>query len=247
MKRCILLILILASVSLYGQSVSSFDAVAVSTIFFDKVFGGQQNVIDSVIPMYKDTAICLYKVKYTNGRWCLVPSTMAFAPIVAFGTSDTCLDDTPEAYNNLIESYLTEINSFIQSNITLKNSYGRSLHQELSITVTNRDVGDEQGYGDSSTIENEMYFTSLNQETGVRIDTNMCVYPNPSDGVFGLSIVDDSIVSIDVYNSKGQQVYADDNVGSSTYMLNIKNFPSDIYIINARCRHKAYNRRIIKQ
>ena len=131
--------------------------------------------------------------------------------------------------------------------ITLKNSYGRSLHQELSITVTNRDIGDEQRYEGSSTIENEMYFSSLNQETGVRIDTNMCVYPNPSDGVFGLSIEGDSIVSIDVYNSKGQQVYTDDNVGHTTYMLNLKNFPSDVYIINARCRHKSYNRRIIKQ
>lgn len=113
MKKLILLVLIFACISLRGQNVSLSEAIAVSTTFMNKVYDNRLFVVETVDSLYKDTDICLYKVLFTNGEWCLVPSTKTVSPILAFDTSDVGDNEAPEAYNNLIEQYLTEINAYI--------------------------------------------------------------------------------------------------------------------------------------
>ena len=127
--------------------------------------------------------------------------------------------------------------------ITLKNSYGRKLHQELDITVTNRELATKP---DESEMTNEnMLFT--NPSNTIFEDSTLLVFPNPSKGIFELTLMSDSIMTINLYNSMGQYVYTDNNISSNHYKLNIYGFPSGYYIISIRGKQKEYTKTINKQ
>lgn len=128
--------------------------------------------------------------------------------------------------------------------ITLKNSYGRSLHQEIAITVLNREqaiISDPSDNSDSNIIPTTEHFNNYS------IDSNLRVQPNPSSGIFEISNLTDTIISLDVHNVMGQHLYTDDNIMSTKYTLNLSSFPNGNYIIFLRSRQKTYSTKIMKQ
>jgi len=56
------------------------------------------------------------------------------------------------------------------------------------------------------------------------------VYPNPSDGLFNLTLGDESIYTVKVYNMMGQKIYEKDNVVNQQ-LIDIKGYPKGIYYI----------------
>lgn len=56
------------------------------------------------------------------------------------------------------------------------------------------------------------------------------VYPNPSDGIFNLTLADDNIYSVNVYNMMGQKIYENDNV-INQQIIDLKEYPKGIYYI----------------
>lgn len=57
------------------------------------------------------------------------------------------------------------------------------------------------------------------------------VYPNPSDGIFTLSLADSKIYTVKVYNVLGQMVYEKDNVVNQL-VIDLKDQPRGIYYID---------------
>lgn len=127
--------------------------------------------------------------------------------------------------------------------ITLKNSYGRKLHQELAITVTNREQPNESNTPYTS--NDNMLYTNISHT--IIEDSAILVYPNPSNGIFEIALPSDSILTINLYNTMGQHVYTNNNISSCHYILNINDFPSGNYIIMIRSKQKEYTKKITKQ
>lgn len=111
-------LLMLACFSAWGQVVSSREAAIISLNFIQNSTGTNSR-ISSITPLYRDTTICLYKIRHENNKWCIIPSSMEFPPIIAYGWSD--IEDEPEAFESLIESYKEIIYSAIKSNHRSRN------------------------------------------------------------------------------------------------------------------------------
>lgn len=90
-----------------------------------------------------------------------------------------------------------------------------------------------------------MLFTNLSNT--ISEDSTLLVFPNPSNGFFELTLMSDSIMTINLYNSNGQHVYTDNNISSTHYKLNINGFPSGTYILSIRGKNKEYSKKITKQ
>lgn len=128
--------------------------------------------------------------------------------------------------------------------ITLKNSYGRSLHQELSITILNRgDTNNSIASTNLGTIDN--YTNSIDMATKQNTSSELRAFPNPSTGLFSIETVTDSIISVNVYNAMGQHVYTDDNIISQRYSLNMMTYPKGNYIIAIQSKKQLYFEKII--
>lgn len=56
------------------------------------------------------------------------------------------------------------------------------------------------------------------------------VYPNPSDGLFNLTLADNSVYSVKVYNMMGQKIYEKENVVNQQ-LIDIKGNPKGVYYI----------------
>lgn len=131
--------------------------------------------------------------------------------------------------------------------ITLKNSYGRKLHQEIAITVTNRLNSQDSNENSTDTILSKKAYHTKTTTSSYNSTQSLCVTPNPSNDVFNISVTTDTIIGICVYNTYGHQVYSDDNILQSTYRLNLLAFPQGNYIVEAHCKHGKYSAKIIKQ
>lgn len=69
------------------------------------------------------------------------------------------------------------------------------------------------------------------------------VYPNPSDGIFNLTLADENRYTVKVYNMMGQKIYENDNV-INQHIIDIKGYPNGIYYIEVsngefKCSHKV--------
>lgn len=69
------------------------------------------------------------------------------------------------------------------------------------------------------------------------------VYPNPSDGIFNLTLADESVNTVKVYNMMGQVIYEKENVFNQQ-IIDIQGHPKGIYFIEVnngeyRCSHKV--------
>ena len=128
--------------------------------------------------------------------------------------------------------------------VTLKNSYGRSLHHEYIVTVINRSISD----GTDTTTDGANWGKNIVNCFAKKTDsTTLQVIPNPSDGLFNIILPSDTIIRVEVYNTRGQLVYVDDNIMLSSYILNLLEFPRGNYIVVTRSRQKAYSAKFIKQ
>ncbi|GAB4457560.1 MAG: hypothetical protein Fur0028_12060 [Bacteroidales bacterium] len=56
------------------------------------------------------------------------------------------------------------------------------------------------------------------------------VYPNPSDGLFNLTLADNEVYTVNVYNMMGQKIYEKHNV-ENQQLIDIKGYPKGIYYI----------------
>ena len=128
--------------------------------------------------------------------------------------------------------------------VTLKNSYGRSLHHEYIVTVINRSISDGT---DTTTDGANLRKNIVNCFAKKTDSTTLQVIPNPSDGLFNIILPSDTIIRVEVYNTRGQLVYVDDNIMLSSYILNLLEFPRGNYIAVTRSRQKAYSAMFIKQ
>lgn len=130
--------------------------------------------------------------------------------------------------------------------VTFKNSYGRILHHEYALTVTNRRNSDTVNCLEDGTESPGCMFMSNGGNLILQGDTSMLIWPNPSNGVFELAVYTDTMGDLEVYNMQGYLCYADKNIAASRYTLNMTAFPSGQYMVVIRGRNKIYSAKLLK-
>lgn len=130
--------------------------------------------------------------------------------------------------------------------VTFKNSYGRILHHEYSLTVTNRRSSDTMDRLDDQEESVDPTLMSKGSVTIPQGDTSIVIWPNPSNGVFELALDTDTIGDLEVYNMQGYLCYVDNNIGASRYLLNMTAFANGQYMVVVRSRDKVYSGKLLK-
>jgi hypothetical protein len=77
------------------------------------------------------------------------------------------------------------------------------------------------------------YFTDVLGVNNIKAQqNNITVYPNPSKGIFTLSITNYElgITNVEVYNMLGEKVYSQPTVQSSSFIVDLNNQPSGVYL-----------------
>lgn len=98
------MLLCVFTVDTYGQNVQMGTAIQVARNHLNQYVDtlGQLRQVDSVV---SDGETCLYLFVFSDGEWCYVSSEMSVSPVVSYGFSTEILNDTPEAFLDLLEQY----------------------------------------------------------------------------------------------------------------------------------------------
>ena len=65
-----------------------------------------------------------------------------------------------------------------------------------------------------------------------RVNQNINIYPNPSNGLINVSLNNNTIKSIQIFNAQGVIIHQTTNINTSTYKVNLKEKSQGLYIIS---------------
>lgn len=84
--------------------------------------------------------------------------------------------------------------------------------------------------------------------TKVKQNTRDCyVYPNPTAGFCSVIVLNGVINSLEIFDSKSQQIYLIENINKNQYELDISNLESGVYYVYVRTsENEIYHRKVIK-
>jgi len=76
--------------------------------------------------------------------------------------------------------------------------------------------------------------------------TQLLVYPNPADKEIHISLYDEIIEEIQIFNNIGQLVYKS-CVGNNTETINISSFITGVYLIHCKTKKNQFSKKIVIQ
>lgn len=76
------------------------------------------------------------------------------------------------------------------------------------------------------------------------LENNVEVYPNPSNGIFTISIIEDA--SLEIYNIIGKTIYTKKVIPGKN-SIDISNYQSGLYLLNVKTENSSITKKIIKE
>lgn len=188
----------------------------------------------------------LYWVKVTNGYGCSTTDSIylnfAEIPVVDLGADTVLCGDATITLDAGHDSIYLWSNGEMTQFITVDTvGYGYGI-QNYSVTVISK-FGCENN--DSISVE-FLNCTGINEYDKL----NMSVYPNPSNGIFNLSLLSDAnkYMSIRIVNTAGKTIYSKDRLsvsGKETQIIDISDYPDGIYSISVSSNGFAETKKIV--
>ncbi len=77
-------------------------------------------------------------------------------------------------------------------------------------------------------------------------NSNVNVFPNPSEGEFTITVLNDVINEVSILDVTGKQILNKSNVGSNVFTVNLSEFAKGIYVVKIRDGEKITVRKVIK-
>jgi len=161
------------------------------------------------------------------------------------GNTITNFSPSELSYNVELESGTTIVPTIIATANDINANFlitdATALPGTTTVTVTAEDGITIQTYSVNFTIA-----TSVNE---LSLNNNINIYPNPSNGIFNISIEINKISngSIDIFNSIGSKVYMKDLQNNTDLMhtVDLSTMPKGMYFVKIIVNEKSFTKELI--
>ena len=92
----------------FGQSVTLDEAQRAAINHSHRITHNTTEV-ETILPIMSGGKVCLYQITLTDGSWCYVSADKRITPILAYGTSTDFYDDIPDAFIDLLDWYVDQV------------------------------------------------------------------------------------------------------------------------------------------